>query len=549
MAHHARAGVVPEHALDAPGGGVRPVADDDHTRMLRVAHAHAAAVVQAHPGGAARGVEQGVQQRPVGHRVRTVTHGLGLAVRAGHRATVQVVAADDDGRLQLARAHHLVEGQAGAVALAQADPADACGQALEGDALTRHVQPAVQVGVLREQLLHLGVGLADVFGVTRQRHPAERPLAAAEQRPHVGGHEAGEVEGVLHAGIQRHLADVVAVIHRGNAQGLKVEHGLHMHRTTAARGLAQLGVARVVSTGGLPLRQAPARGQIAIDQIVRRGLVGHDVGPQAASADAPHQFGQQLGRVAQQRHRARLLGRRVACDARQGVVQISGLLVHVTGLQPHVDAALLALDVQRTSPGEGGGQRLRATHAAETRGQDPLAREVTAEVLLARLDKGLVSALNDALAADVDPGAGRHLAVHHQALAVQLVEVLPGGPLGHEVGVGDQHTRRVFVRAEHAHGLAGLDKQRLVRFQAPQRGQDGLEAVPVARRLANAAVDHQGVGVFGHLRVQVVLEHAVGGLDKPVGAAEGRAARRTHGPRLGHLMQGGEIGHGRLGSV
>jgi hypothetical protein len=69
---------------------------------------------------------------------------------------------------------HLVEHQAGAVAVAQADPADARGQALEGDALARHVQPAMQVRVVGEQLLHRRVGLVDVLRVARQRRPAER---------------------------------------------------------------------------------------------------------------------------------------------------------------------------------------------------------------------------------------------------------------------------------------------------------------------------------------------------------------------------------------
>ena len=64
--------------------------------------------------------------------------------------------------------------------------------------------------------------------------------------------------------------------------------------------------------------------------------------------------------------------------------------------------------------------------------------------------------------ADVDPRAGRHLAVHHQALAIELVEVLPGRPVRHEVGVGDQHARRVGVGAEHADRLARLHQQRLV---------------------------------------------------------------------------------------
>ena len=83
-------------------------------------------------------------------------------------------------------------------------------------------------------------------------------------------------------------------------------------------------------------------------------------------------------------------------------------------------------------------------------------------MLAADLDEGLVGALHDALAADVDPRAGRHLAVHHQALAIELVEMLPGRPVRHEVGIGDQHARRIGMGAEHADRLAGLHQQRLV---------------------------------------------------------------------------------------
>jgi hypothetical protein len=80
MAHHAGGGVVPEHALDALRRRVGAVADDDHAGVLRVAHADAAAVVQADPGGAAGGVEQRVEQRPVGDGVAAVLHAFGLAV-------------------------------------------------------------------------------------------------------------------------------------------------------------------------------------------------------------------------------------------------------------------------------------------------------------------------------------------------------------------------------------------------------------------------------------------------------------------------------------
>src|SRR6185369_1483335 len=129
-----------------------------------------------------------------------------------------------------------------------------------------------------------------------------------------------------------------------------------------------------------------------------------------------------------QADRDRLACLRVARNARQRVVEVVGLLVEVLRAQAKVDARLLALDDQRARAGEARGQRLRAAHATQPRGEDPLALERAAVVLAPRLDEGLVRALHDALAAYVDPRARGHLAVHHQALAIELVEVLPGRP-------------------------------------------------------------------------------------------------------------------------
>src|SRR5262245_29617764 len=98
MAHHARGGIVPQHALDASGGVGRAVADDHHAGVLGEADADAAAVVQRHPGGPGGTVQQRVQHRPVGDGVGAVLHGLGLAVGRGDRAGIEVVATNDDRR-------------------------------------------------------------------------------------------------------------------------------------------------------------------------------------------------------------------------------------------------------------------------------------------------------------------------------------------------------------------------------------------------------------------------------------------------------------------
>jgi hypothetical protein len=239
-----------------------------------------------------------------------------------------------------------------------------------------------------------------------------------------------------------------------------------------------------------------------------------------------------------------LLLLRVALDARQRIVQVGGLLVQVARAQAEVDAALLAFDGERAGAGQRGGQGLGAAHAAQAGREDPLAREVVFVVLAAGLDEGLEGALHDALAADVDPAAGRHLAVHEQALAVEFVEVLPVRPLGHEVGVGQQHARGVGMRLEHAHGLARLHEQGFVVVQIAQAGQDLVEASPVARGAADAAVDHEVLRALGHFGVEVVLHHAVGSFGQPVLAVQFAAARGADDARgvVARVGGGGEVG-------
>ena len=179
--------------------------------------------------------------------------------------------------------------------------------------------------------------------------------------------------------------------------------------------------------------------------------------------------------------------------------------------------------------GHGRGQRLRAAHAAQPGGQDPAAGQAALIVLARHLDEGLVGALHDALAADVDPRARGHLAEHHQALAVELVEMLPGRPVRHQVGVGDQDARRVGVGAEDADRLARLHQKRLVGLEIAQRGDDAVEALPVARRAADAAIDHELARPLGDLGIEVVHQHAQRRLGQPaLGRAFG-AARRADG--------------------
>ena len=190
VAEDARARIGREHALEPLGHLVAAVGDDDHARVDRVADPDAAAVMDADPRRARGDVEQRVQDRPVGDRVGAVPHRLGLAVRRGDRAGVEVIAADHDGRLDLAGPDELVDREPGAGAIAVAEPADPRRQALEGDALGRQLEPALEQRRRPGRARAASRRWRRCPPVAGERRPAERPDAAAEERPDIGRDEA-----------------------------------------------------------------------------------------------------------------------------------------------------------------------------------------------------------------------------------------------------------------------------------------------------------------------------------------------------------------------
>ena len=469
--------------------------------MLAEAHADAAAVMQADPCRAAGGVQKRIQERPVADRVAAILHRLGFAVGARHGTGVQMIAPDHNGRLQLACAHHFVEGQPRLVPLSQPDPANPRRQPLKRDAVLRHVQPLMQVGVVGKKLLHLGIGAVDILGIARQRTPAERPHTPTEQRPDIRGHEAGEGKGVFQTLLKRHLPDVVAIVERGNTGVPEIHHRLHMHLHAGARGF--LHRLRVGLLLGTPFGHAPTLRQIAMHRIMRAGLVGDDIGLHAA----PHQFGENIRRVADQAHGFRLTRLGPAVDHLKRLIKVACDLIKVSRALAELCPGLVAFHGQTARPGKDRRQRLRAPHAAKSPGQDPPTRQIAVVMLPSGLGKGLERALHDTLSADIDPRPGGHLAVHHQALAIELAEMIPVGPVRHEVGIGDQNPGRIRVGLEHTHRLARLHQQGLVRLQPFQRGDDLVEILPRPRRAPDAAINDQFMRVLGHVGVQVVHQH------------------------------------------
>ncbi len=157
-----------------------------------------------------------------------------------------------------------------------------------------------------------------------------------------------------------------------------------------------------------------------------------------------------------------------------------------------------------------------------------LPRELAAVVPAAELSEGLVRALHDALRADVDPRARGHLAVHHEALAIELVEVLQVAHCGTRLEFAiSTRGASAWVRNTPT-GLPDCTNSVSSCSRLRSAATIAVEALPVARRPPDAAVNHQLVRLLGDLGVEVVHQHAQRRFGEPALGGKLRAARRPN---------------------
>ena len=371
------------------------------------------------------------------------------------------------------------------------------------------------------------IGGQDVGRVSRQGHPSKGPLPPAEHRTDERRHEPRVREGSivpepteLGAGPQ-----VVAVVEHHRAAIEEPDHGLHVagHRFVRSATVV-IGPIHSQLRGFL---ERQAAGDVPAERVVRAGLVGDHVGREASL----EQRREHVGGVSHQPDGDRLARGGRFLGPPRGVVDRVGLSIQIPRLDPALDPCGVHVHAERHALVHGDRQRLRAAHPAQPGGEGDPAPERPTEPLAGELSQRLVRALEDPLASDVDPRARGHLAVHGQAGRLQLPEGLPVGPLGNQHGVGDEHARHAGLGAEHPDRLAGLDQERLVVLQRPQRPNDLVEGLPAPRGLAGSAVDDELRGPLGDLGVQVVHQHAKGRLLGPALAGDRRA---SGGPNLGH---------------
>src|SRR3990172_10559745 len=139
-----------------------------------------------------------------------------------------MVSADHDRRHKLPAGNHSIERKSGTSALTIAEPANACRQSLKLHVAAGELEPTPKVFIFREELHYGLVRAVDVFGLSGQRHPAERSFTHTEERADVGRHETGELEGLLHAGVEGALAQVIPIIEHFRAALAEGQHGLDM---------------------------------------------------------------------------------------------------------------------------------------------------------------------------------------------------------------------------------------------------------------------------------------------------------------------------------
>ena len=172
------------------------------------------------------------------------------------------------------------------------------GRPCELHALARQRDPAARAAVSSGKVRSTASSVTrEVVGIAGEHRPAERALALAEERPDVGGHEAGEVEGVLDAGLLRLGADVVAVVEGDRALRLA---GRACARTCSPMAAARLG--HVALRVARAQRAAPPRSVMPVRARSRSAGSCALVWSVSRSGTTPRrtQLGQHVGGVAEQ---------------------------------------------------------------------------------------------------------------------------------------------------------------------------------------------------------------------------------------------------------
>lgn len=196
----------------------------------------------------------------------------------------------------------------------------------------------------------------------RRARPSGTGLALAEQRPDVGGHEAGEVERATVAREPGLAPDRVAVVEDLGTGVHEADHGLHVPGHGLTGLLREVG--RLLGRVRGHVVEVDADREVG-QRVVGRGLVGHDVDRRAVGEQAR----QQVGGVAEQADGQRAPGVTRRSGELEGVLQTLGAHIQVAMLDAPFYGTRVAVDADGDAAVHGDGERLGSAHAAQAGGQ------------------------------------------------------------------------------------------------------------------------------------------------------------------------------------
>src|SRR5579883_2901937 len=329
-----------------------------------------------------------------------------------------MVAPNDNRCRNLTLADKLIDRHTKFCPLPVAKPADARRQALEADALLREFNPAVQTCIFREQFKNKPVCADNVLRVTGECDPAKWAFSLAEKWTNVFGHKSRNFIGIFYTCDPGLGTQVVAVIKGNCTSPFQFQHRLYMLGHGAHR--TQLVFFRIALTQLNSFAQVHPIRNISLERIMRAGLVSQKIRNNVAA----NQLRQHVSYIGHQPNRTRLALAPGSIQYLQRFIKRMRNVVAVSTGQALLNARRINIDSEKACPIHSGCQGLRATHSAHSARNDKLTIQA-AKMSAACLGKSLVCSLHDALTANVDPRAGSHLAIHHQALLFELVKMFP----------------------------------------------------------------------------------------------------------------------------
>ena len=402
--------------------------------------------------------------------------------------------------------------------LAVAEPADPRRQALEGDPLLGHGDPAAQRLIVGEEPGRPAVRRMS-SGSPDRATQRKGPLPSQKSGRMKSGTKPGKAKASGHAGGLGLSPDVVAVVEGHRAGALEGEHRPHVvgHRGHRAADRTRRGrqceARRPRPTRARPGRTRPARRARSSGRSRRRSA------PLDGPARAPARRRCPPGRRRAASPRRPPLGAQ-ARPARRGSSRSGG---RRSGHPATLGRARGRPRCERHALVHRHRQRLRAAHAAQAGGEHDAPPERAAEVLTGQLGEAPRRCPEGCPAWRCRSATRPYLAVHRQAGPLQLAEGTSVRPLADQVGVGDEDARGPGCVRRRTTGLP--DWTRRVSSSPSRRSSRTMASKAAQLRAARPVPPYttRSSGRSAALRVEVVHEHPQGRLLPPAAAGELRA--------------------------